>query len=439
MWFFWTFALVPIFAGLFFLWKNKQVCWQEWLGSCAVALVMAGIFQMVAMVGMTDDTETWSGYGNSARQYSRWKEYYEYAVYRTEVYYTTETHYTTDSKGRSRSHTERVRHTREVFDHWQPSSRWHNASWTLFTTLGNFSISETKFDDMCGKYDDRHSVPGRRTTSDHNSKMIDVDPNDYVADNKTKWIEPATTIKHFENKIKAAPSLFSFSKVPTNIAVYPWPSNPDWNRSDRVMGTAQSMIDPLKWDQLNAVLGASKKVNLIVIGFPADKGVNIAKWQEAKWIGGKKNDLVICFGGGSKTQPAEWAYVFGWTEKNIVKLDIQDLFTKYPINNDLLPHIQGEVIESYVTKDWHKFDYIKIEPPSWSYWVYLIVMGFTQAGLYFWFNVNEYDGTDAYGYRRKEITPTALWDRFVGKCQTLWNIVGGTISKFFLKQGIDFL
>ena len=391
MWIFWILAILPITAIGVMLLFDKKVSYKEWLISTGVALLMAGLFQLFAGMGMTADIETWSGYATQSRQFSRWKEYYEYAVYRTEYYWTTETYTTTDSKGRSQSHTRQVQHSRQVFDHWQPTSRWHDPYWTVYSTLGDYAISESKFDYMCKKYDDRHAVRGNRSTGEHNSRMIGGDPNDYVADNRTGWIEPVTTTKSFENRVKAAPSLFSYSKVPTNVSVYSWPKTTDPFRSNRVLGAAD--IDVLKWDQMNAVLGAAKKVNLIIIAF-GDQSLSMANWQEAAWVGGKKNDLVICYGGGNKEEPASWVKVFGWTEKNIVKQNLQSLLLETPINNDLIPKITEEVKANYTIKDWHKFDYITIEPPTWCYWLYFSVMICLQGGLFFWYSTNDIDQTN---------------------------------------------
>lgn len=390
MWIFWIAALLPIAICGVLLIFNKRVSYVEWIITTVVALLMALIFQISASVGMTDDIETWSGYVTQSRQFSRWQEYYEEAVYRTEYYYTTETYYTTDSKGRRHSHTRRVRHSRRVFDHWESHKRWHEATWAVDTTIGNFDINEEKFNYMCQVFNDRHPVAGKRRTSEHNSRMIGGDPNDYVAANKTGWIEPVTTTKHFENRVKAAPTLFSYIKVPTNIAVYPWPKSQDLFQSDRVMGTAKSTVSTLMWDQMNARLGASKKVNLIIIGF-GDRSMDAAQYQEAAWIGGKKNDLVICYGGGSDTEPAAWVKVFGWTEQNMVKQSLQSLLLEYPVNSAAIPLIEEQVKKHYIIKDWSKFDYITIEPPTWCYWVYFLVMFLTQGGLMVWYNLNEID------------------------------------------------
>lgn len=390
MWLFWIIALVPITIGGFFFLFNKRICWQEWVGSTTIALVMAGLFQLIAGIGMTDDIETWSGEVVSTRQFSRWKEYYEYAVYRTEYYNETETYYETDSKGRSHSRTRTIRKSREVFDHWEPTSTWHDAYWKVYTTLGDWNIDVDKYHYLCKKFNDCHAVQGSRTTFSHNSRMIDGDPNDYVADNTTGWCEPVSDTRHFENRVKAAPTLFSYSKVPTNISVYPWPKTYDLFSTDRVLGTAKGLITTLKWDQMNAKLGPAKQVNVIIIGF-GNAGTDMAHYQEAAWIGGKKNDLVICFGGGDKKNPANWVYVFGWTEKGMVKQTIQSLLLEEPISDKIIPMIDDLIRRHYVIKDWHKFDYITIEPPTWSYWVYFITIIVFQGGFYVWANLNDMD------------------------------------------------
>lgn len=424
MWFFWLMCIVPALIGVVFLYFNKRVCWQEWLISVGTALLVAFIFQLIASRGMTDDIETWSGYGIQGKHYAAWQEYYEYAVYRTEYYTERESYTTTDSKGRSSTSYRTVTKSRQVFDHWEPTTCWHSDSWMFFTTLRNYEVSNEYYNYLTQKYNDNHAVTGTRTTWAHNSKMIGGDPNDYVADNRTGWIEPVITQKHFVNKVKAAPTLFSFVKVPTNIAVYPWPAVKNWNRSDRVMGTACNMIDTLKWDQMNAILGAAKKVNIIVVGFPSGSSEDMAKWQEAKWIGGKKNDLVISFAGGP--EKPEWVTCFGWTESNVVKHNLEDLFLNNPINNDLIPKISAEVNANYTKKDWHKFDYITIEPPAWSYWVYLIVMILVQSGLFVWFHFNELDNA----YYNKNVNFNDVEEKLLIRFKRKWQ----AFIAFFIKQ-----
>lgn len=394
MYFFYIFPLIFILTGLFLWYKNTKVTLIEWGCGTGTAFLLAFIFHMVALGTIhskTSDIETWSGKISYAKHFSRWKEYYEYAVYRTEYYNTTETYYTTDSKGRRSSHTRTVRKSRRVFDHWEPTSRWHEEYRQAYSTLNTtHDIDKTFFEYLVTKFDNRTTVKGTRRTGEHNSKMIDGDPNDYESHNQTQWIEPVTKTVSFQNKIKATPNLFQFIHPPTNINVFNYPVNNDWNKSDRLLGTAALLINQLKFDQLNAELGPLKRVNVIMAGF-GDKDPIYGQYQQAKFIGGKKNDLVICFGGGSHQTPAKWAFVFGWTEKDIVKRNIETILLTQPINTDILNLIKAEIKKNYVIKDWKKFDYIKISPPDWVYSLYIILAILIQVGLYIWFNFNEFE------------------------------------------------
>ena len=76
------------------------------------------------------------------------------------------------------------------------------------------------------------------------SSLIDGgDNNIYSTRNATGYIYPVTCERHFENKIKAAPSVFSFAKVPQGVPVHPWPKNPDWMHSGRLIGVNDNVAN----------------------------------------------------------------------------------------------------------------------------------------------------------------------------------------------------
>lgn len=161
------------------------------------------------------------------------------------------------------------------------------------------------------------------------------------------------------------------------------------------MGTASVLFDKMEFDRMNTRLGPSKKVNMIFVGF-GDKDSTYGQMQEAKWLGGKKNDLVVAFGGMTKNRPATWVHVFGWSESFLAKRDIETLFTKYPASPQLLTLVEKEVNQNYQIKEWKKFDYITVEPPAWAYYVYFIVLIITQGLLYFLFHCNA-ERKDSFG------------------------------------------
>jgi hypothetical protein len=218
--------------------------------------------------------------------------------------------------------------------------------------------------------------------------MIGGDPNDYYAYRKTDWIEPVTTLKRWTNKVKAAPSVFSFIEVPTNVPVFNYPQNKDEWHSDRLLGLAKGDINLFKFDCMNARIGAAKKVNIIMIGFDSSDSM-LAEYQQAKYIGGKKNDIVLCYGKG-------WTRVFGWTDSELVKENLQTILLKNTINDDILPLIEKEIVKNYKIKDWTQFDYLSVEPTTNHYIWFFIIMFVIQTTLYIAFSVYDIDIADMF-------------------------------------------
>jgi hypothetical protein len=348
-------------AGFWFL-SNKVVI-IEALILAALGFIVAGIFHFVAIYGMTDDKETWSGQVYKTTKYARWLEQYDKEIYRTETYTVTE-HYT-DSKGKSQ--TRQVTRVREVFSHLETRTRWHEEHYDCSDSLNRtVSIDKGRHEDIVSKFGQLDSFPGNRSNwgfRERNHHMIGGDPNDYNSANKNNYVYPVTKIKSFENRVKAAPSVFSYVKVPeaTKKLLFEYPENSNMFNSDRIVGG--SSFNKVLWDQLNSRLGPTKKVNLIAVNFGKLSDPSLATWLESYWIGGKKNDLVICFGGIEATKPS-WVNVFGWTEQELVKRNLETVILDNGIKDDTILLIEKEVVANYKIKDWRKFDYLTIPIPS---------------------------------------------------------------------------
>jgi hypothetical protein len=373
---FYILALIPVGLGLYLHHKNKEIHVYEWLIGSVCAFIIAGTMHAVAIYGQIYDTETWSGEIVSARHFPEWKEYYEYAVYRTECYTTT------DSKGNSTTH------CYQVFDHWEPTSRIHPEYFEAYSNIAtSHIITESFYRHLCDKFKSHYKVLGDRQTAEHNSRKLWGDDYDYITDNTTGWCQPITKKVSFENRIKSSPSVFSFIEVPETIKVEGYPKNKNPFSSDRLRGIATEHISLLKFDQFNARLGPTKKVNVILIGFK-DKDSSIADYQQAKYVGGKKNDLCLLYGWDGKK--VTWAKVFGWSESDTCKRNLETILLRNPINNDILPLLDKEIRANYKIKDWHKFDYIAIEPRNVHYVWYFVLMIGTQGGLYCLFHREEF-------------------------------------------------
>ena len=360
MWFLYMLACLPaVVGGVQWIRSQRIAGWEVLLGLAAAFLVV-GVSHACALHGLTSDTETWSGQVTQVEHHPRWVEEYQEAVYRT------------DKDGH------------QQFSHYETRHRTHPEHW-----LAHDTIPRTLAIDA-GTYHAFATTLGGQvvTTRPHKSGFHSGDRNVYTVRNTSGTCLPTTALKHFENRVKAAPSVFSFARVPADLQVHPYPANGDPFHSDRLVGTARTAMPLPAWDQLNARLGARKKVNLILVGFPGTD-TQMGQWQEAKWIGGRKNDVVLCYG-GDPAKPA-WTYVFGWTEAALVKRNLESLLLEQGVGVRVLPALEAEVCANYVLKDWSKFSYISVEPPGWAYVVLFLVLVVTQAGFWWWAHYNEWD------------------------------------------------
>ncbi len=359
-------ALIPLIVGGVLWFRNREVNLWEWVGGAAIGFALSGIFHFVAIHGMTADTETWSGRITQATHHPYWHA----------SWWETET-YDCGTEDNPQTCTRMVHKTASYPEHWTVDVSYGAKS-------GSYEVSRAFWNRICGEF----GVTRPRAEKGYRPDMDSGDSNDYFADNHTGVIVPTNTTYHFENRVQATPSLFSFVKVPENVG-YKYPEAPSWDRSARLVGLAQSAINLRAWDTLNSELGPTKKVNLILVGY-SDADSSVAHTLEAKWIGGKKNDLVLTYGGVGDDGKPTWSYVFGWTEANLVKQNLQTILLDNPVNDAILPKIKEEVARNYQLKDWDKFAYLTVEPPGWTFIVLLLVMGGAQFGFWWWAHRNEF-------------------------------------------------
>jgi hypothetical protein len=378
MWLCYLMAMIPLVVGFFVWLKNGEITFWEWALSPVIAFITCVIIHAISICGMTSDRETISGQLSKAVYHPQWIEKYTVPIYKT----VTKTRTVKVGK----SWTTQV-YTDSVFSHYETRHRTHPEHWEATDTVnGDFDITRAQYDGMKANF----GQESKETSS--KSGFESGDPNIYVVRNALGYIYPTVAWKPFENRIKAAPSLFSYVKVPENIPIFSYPEHGSgWVHSDRLKGAHS--IDILEWDRMNSRLGPTKKVNVIACNFGTAEAM-MGKWQEAAWVGGRKNDLVICYGESGTAEQAgkpTWAYVFGWTEKNEVKRTLEQIVLENGLYPESLPLIEKEIIQNYTIKDWSKFDYITIDPPTWAYWVMVIVLVVTQGGYWFWAYSNDFE------------------------------------------------
>ena len=291
MFFFYGVAFLILAVGGILYARNKDIVFGEWMLSAGIALLIAIIFNVCAFYGLTADHEIWSGQIIAATHHPEWVERVSHE------------HDIKDSKGNVTGH-----YTTYSYD-------THPQFWDAESNIGSTKeISQGKFHEISSRF-------GGKIETKYDSKFGEFwsgDHNIYVSHNNTRCIVPVSEMRRFENRIQAAPTVFSFAKVPTNVPVYKYPVSDDWFVSERMLGAAKNTIDIRAFDEMSARLGPSPiEVNLIFVGF-MNQPEEIGLQQQAAWIGGKKNDMVVCYGVGKDQRHASLLHAaFSFFHKGI--------------------------------------------------------------------------------------------------------------------------
>lgn len=353
--------IIPVIAGCV-----------SWLKFHTINLKEAGIsvatafFLILMVLGMSKcsseyDTETLSGRVVEAVHTPEWKAEW------TEL----ETYTTTDSKGKTHTHTRLV-----------TKRRTYSPEWWVETTVGKFAIPENTFNIISAK----HGIvvkEGYRPNYDSGDRN---DYYSYVKDDPEFCDYPVTTRSSWRNPIKNSKSLHSFQKISDeeamNMGLPKYPRN-DTFTSSRLVNT--DAINIWNWDKMNSAIGEEKRVNVILVKIDS---IDKAKYLQNYWKNGKKNDLVICYNGYNNS-PADWCYVFGWSRKELVKMNLQTLFLDKPINDDIIPEIKRIVRKDFEPHEWTMYkDEVHVVSTTFVV-IAFILMLISQAALYFYFHENE--------------------------------------------------
>jgi len=131
--------------------------------------------------------------------------------------------------------------------------------------------------------------------------------------------------------------------------------------------------------------GPEKFINLIAVGFPSGSSLETGMLQERYWHGGKKNDLVLVFGGDPKKP--EWAYVFGWTEHQTVKRLLENRLRDGTASIDEITRLVRA--EYAILPFEEKFEHVEVETPWWYYLIFFIVVAASQGFAHHAFSTND--------------------------------------------------
>ena len=349
---------IILLAGLWAWVVCDRIVWWEWLVGAILLPATALSIHYGMLSGELHDVETVSGHVVSTTHHPYWLERYTTLV-------CTSTGKTTSC-------------------HTQVHYSTHPEYWSVRTSLGSmYHIDQNFHKEIVGEFGPVVAE------DDGRSGLVDGDPYIYVSYNKKNTLDyPTNESNYYQNPMKLSGSVRGFRKLKENELkeVHSYPSSNSVFVSNRLLGEAAKSIKINDWDRLNSYLGPKKHVNLIAVGFSSG-AEKLCELEESNWLGGKRNDLVICFGGSAKRP--DYVKVFGWTDSSYVKSKLSSEIQEHGLVPSSFNHIIETVESAYVWKDFKDFDYITVEPSFGHILVVLLMVCLVAGGWGYIAYVNE--------------------------------------------------
>lgn len=190
--------------------------------------------------------------------------------------------------------------------------------------------------------------------------------------------DPVAMTQFYINYIKAAPdSLFNtaqnailLERFKDKLPEYPLRVY-DYHYIDRVIPVGVTVPGLAAWNMklANALreLGPLKQANVVIV-ITNEVEANYANALAAKWLGGKKNDVVVVLG-APEFPKRQWARVVSWTDNQVFKIELRDELQAMDEfhADEVIAAIAKHIGSSFVRKPMKDFEYLKgaISPPTW--------------------------------------------------------------------------
>ena len=365
----WFAILIPvIFAIMLLLLFRHKTLWWEFFLPFVASIIVIGASYMVAVSLATNATEYWGNYFVKAEHYEPWNEL---------VHYTVQVACGTDKKGHTRYRTEH----RTRID-------YHPASWVGELNSGSdVGISEEQYVQMKSKWTNEEFVNMHR-------KYHSINGNKYESNFKEgeENIFPYFSTHWYVNKVKASKSVFKFKEVDkADFGLFDYPEV-SGNYVPTILGDIKDKEKANKvLDNLNAKYGQDKKVRVWLLFFK-NKPLQAGLDQENYWMGGNKNEFVVCIG-LNNNEEVEWCYPFSWSEKELLKVQIRDCaINMKPFDVFVFAWtLRDKVIRDFEKKSFKDFDYLTIEPSTTAILIAFLLTLLVNVGVSFYVIMNEFE------------------------------------------------
>ena len=346
----WFAALIPlVFAISAFLFKNVFF-WVRLIISSIVTFLLISLINGLTIYGLTADTEYWTNFLDSVAYFESWTE--EEVIIGTDVNGNTTVDIdTTRHPAQYKGYIGKIEFNITSNQYQQIKYLWDNEKFYNLSRFGQISIND-----------------GDKYASFWNPNQI-------------KGAIAVTTLHSYFNPVPKS-NLNRFPKVSPedvkNYHLFDYPKISNYTLSaSSILGDNPPENIQQDLNYLNAKLGPIKQIKIWILVFN-DQNQQVAKIQEAYWVGGNKNELVICIGLNDKK--VAWCKPFSWCDKELPDTNrmystlINGIESQGVIEWDKTLQVIEDATQYWHRRSFSELDYVLIPIP-----IYVVVIAYLLA------------------------------------------------------------
>lgn len=388
----WLSVFIPLIGIAVLYWKfQRKITWWELLIMAVTPVALTAGSKALIETVQVQDTEYWGSWVTTSQYWEHWDE----MVSCRHPIPCSHPEYSTDSNGKR--YQSGYKHSNDGYYHLYDVDD-HPPEWHILTSLGmDFEVSQSEFERLAVQFGNRQFVNLHRRHGMGGYYKINGNRFDAIWQGERVKLEPVTTSHSYENRIKASSStILKRPPVPIDrvAKLYAYPRI-GGHQQRCVLGAAGPTTagGEKKLAAMNAAIGRSKQVRVFTMIFK-NEPVGTAMDQEAHWVGGNKNELNVCIGVDDSYE-VQWAHVFSWSKSENLKAEIKT-FLEGQKQLDLekfADWLEPAIMEGWTRRNFHEFEYITVDPPTWAVITTMIVTLLVVAGIAVWSIMNEEDST----------------------------------------------
>lgn len=213
------------------------------------------------------------------------------------------------------------------------------------------------------------------------------------------------TVSHtYKNKIKGSKSLFGFTEISKYEAEKLELFNyPEQKRIGKYLATDQNPIlgvsvhDTIasKFKFINGYYGKSHQFRLYILFFKG-KSLDIVQSQRDYWLGGNKNELILCFGLDSTDNKLLWTDAFSWCDRPEIEISIRQYYSgKDSVDLNELSYVMEKYLKDglWKRKEFKDYEYLNVELNGRQIsWLIIITLLFNVGISFLFINISQ-EGT----------------------------------------------